>query len=212
MPITFFEITTAAAFLAFAREPADFVLIEVGLGGRFDATNVIARARGDGDHAGLARSSAIPRRYVGKIAFEKAGILKAGVPAVIAPQTAAAEGGDRSTCRTRSARRFFASATNGRQPRARMAASVIAGGTATCCRGRDWWVRINMPMPAPPSRVSNASPGFSAPRELLAVGLAQVEWPARLQRLTQWHAGAVDARQVRNYGSMAATTPPAARR
>ena len=44
-PITFFEITTAAAFLAFARNPADYLLLEVGLGGRLDATNVIARPR-----------------------------------------------------------------------------------------------------------------------------------------------------------------------
>jgi dihydrofolate synthase/folylpolyglutamate synthase len=44
-PITFFEITTAAAFLAFAREPADILLLETGLGGRLDATNVIACPR-----------------------------------------------------------------------------------------------------------------------------------------------------------------------
>ena len=44
-PITFFEITTAAAFLAFAREPADLLLLEVGLGGRLDATNVVAEPR-----------------------------------------------------------------------------------------------------------------------------------------------------------------------
>ena len=58
-PITFFEITTAAAFLAFARTPADVALLEVGLGGRLDATNVIAAPGGHGDHAGLARPSGI---------------------------------------------------------------------------------------------------------------------------------------------------------
>ncbi len=42
-PITYFEITTAAAFLAFAEHPADAVILEVGLGGRLDATNVVAR-------------------------------------------------------------------------------------------------------------------------------------------------------------------------
>ena len=62
-PITFFEITTAAAFLAFARTPADIVLLEVGLGGRLDATNVVRRPGGDRDHPGFARSSGIPRRH-----------------------------------------------------------------------------------------------------------------------------------------------------
>ena len=65
-PITFFEITTAAAFLAFARQPADVTLLETGLGGRFDATNVIARPARHRDHAGLARPSAFPRRHRGQ--------------------------------------------------------------------------------------------------------------------------------------------------
>jgi len=85
-PITFFEITTAAAFLAFARHPADMLLLEVGLGGRLDATNVIERpaltviTSIDIDH----------QQYLGEgveaIAREKAGILRAGVPCVLAPQ------------------------------------------------------------------------------------------------------------------------------
>ena len=85
-PITFFEITTAAAFLAFAREPADVVLLETGLGGRLDATNVIAEPRLTAitpvsvDHVQFLGTS------IEEIAFEKAGILKPGVPAVIGPQ------------------------------------------------------------------------------------------------------------------------------
>ena len=85
-PITFFEITTAAAFLAFARIPADYLILEVGLGGRLDATNVIARPRlsvittVDYDH----------QQYLGDtltaIAHEKAGILKKNVPAIIGMQ------------------------------------------------------------------------------------------------------------------------------
>ena len=85
-PITFFEITTAAAFLAFSREPADFALIEVGLGGRFDSTNVIERPRltaitpiSHDHHAFLGNTLA-------KIAYEKAGILKRGAPLVVARQ------------------------------------------------------------------------------------------------------------------------------
>jgi len=85
-PITVFEITTAAALLIFAEEPADVLLLEVGLGGRFDATNVIDRPAAavvtpiGHDHA----------EYLGTtlqaIAREKAGIFKRGCPAVIAPQ------------------------------------------------------------------------------------------------------------------------------
>ena len=55
-PITFFEITTAAAFLAFARVPADILLLETGLGGRLDATNVIDRPPADRDYPGIPRS------------------------------------------------------------------------------------------------------------------------------------------------------------
>ena len=56
-PITFFEITTAAAFLAFARHPADFVVLETGLGGRLDATNVVEKPRS----ASSPRSRSITR-------------------------------------------------------------------------------------------------------------------------------------------------------
>ena len=62
-PITFFEITTAAAFLAFARTPADIVLLETGLGGRLDATNVIRRPAVDRDHPDLARPPGVSRRH-----------------------------------------------------------------------------------------------------------------------------------------------------
>ena len=85
-PITFFEITTAAAFLAFARHPADAVLLETGLGGRLDATNVVARPR----LTALAPISLDHQAFLGErleqIAFEKAGILKAGVPCIVGPQ------------------------------------------------------------------------------------------------------------------------------
>lgn len=86
-PITFFEVTTAAAFLAYSRHPADVLLLEVGLGGRLDATNVFEKPLAtaitpiDIDHT----------RFLGdtltEIAGEKAGILKAGVPSAIAAQS-----------------------------------------------------------------------------------------------------------------------------
>jgi len=85
-PITFFEVTTAAALHLYATHPADFCLLEVGLGGRFDATNVIARplvaviASISKDHAEFLGSD------LAQIAAEKAGVLKRGVPGVVAPQ------------------------------------------------------------------------------------------------------------------------------
>lgn len=85
--ITYFEITTCAALLAFARTPADFTLLEVGLGGRLDATNVIDKPAltiitpVSMDHEGFLGNT------VAKIAGEKAGIIKRGVPCVVGPQT-----------------------------------------------------------------------------------------------------------------------------
>jgi len=90
-PITFFEITTAAAFLAFARQPADVLLLEVGLGGRLDATNVVARPLASVitpvsmDHMQFLGDS------LAAIAGEKAGILKPGVPAFVGLQEPAAQ-------------------------------------------------------------------------------------------------------------------------
>jgi dihydrofolate synthase/folylpolyglutamate synthase len=87
---SFFEVTAAAMFLAFARHPADACVIEVGLGGRFDATNVLARPAACGiaslgiDHeAFLLRPEAgVPTEPLERIAFEKASIAKRGVPLV----------------------------------------------------------------------------------------------------------------------------------
>ena len=85
-PITFFEITTAAAFLAFARTPADIALLEVGLGGRLDATNVVRRPAVTAITPVSLDHQAFLGDTVAAIAGEKAGILKPGVTAVIAPQ------------------------------------------------------------------------------------------------------------------------------
>ncbi len=84
--ITFFEITTLAAFLAFAETPADYLILETGLGGRLDATNIV-------DHPEICILTSISMDHanflgdtVEKIAAEKAGILKPGVPCIVAPQ------------------------------------------------------------------------------------------------------------------------------
>ena len=88
--ITYFEITTCAAMLAMARTPADFTLLEVGLGGRLDATNVINRPM----LTVITPVSMDHEQFLGdtvaKIAFEKAGILKRHVPCVVGPQSDAA--------------------------------------------------------------------------------------------------------------------------
>ena len=87
---SFFEVTTAATFLAFARHPADACVIEVGLGGRFDATNVLDHQAACGiaslgiDHEAflLAPEEGVPSEPLSRIGFEKAGIARAGVPLV----------------------------------------------------------------------------------------------------------------------------------
>ena len=87
-----FEVTIAAAFLAFSRTPADVCVVEVGMGGRFDATNVlepmalaacgIAALGLDHERFLLAPEDGVPKEPMARIAFEKAGIAKAGVPLV----------------------------------------------------------------------------------------------------------------------------------
>ncbi len=89
---SFFEVTIAAAFLAFSRTPADACVVEVGLGGRFDATNVleadavaacgIAALGIDHEAFLLAPEDGVPKEPMARIAFEKAGIAKRGVPLV----------------------------------------------------------------------------------------------------------------------------------
>ncbi len=84
--ITYFEITTCAALLAFARMPASYTLLEVGLGGRLDATNVIAKPA----LTVITPISIDHEQFLGdtlaKIAAEKAGIIKRGVPCIVGPQ------------------------------------------------------------------------------------------------------------------------------
>ncbi len=90
-PITYFEVTTAAALLAFAETPADNVLLEVGMGGRLDATNVVDRPA----VTAITRVSMDHMQFLGPtlaaIAAEKAGIAKPGVPLVVGPQAPEAD-------------------------------------------------------------------------------------------------------------------------
>ena len=178
-PITFFEITTAAAFLAFAETPADFTLLEVGLGGRLDATNVI-------DAPLLCVITPISldhQQYLGDtvtaIAGEKTGILKPGSPCVVGPQVAT--GLDVIEAR------------------------AAAIGAPLLVADQDWQViqehgrlvfqdlngLLDLPLPAliGAHQVENAGMALAALRALgadettCAAALTGAEWPARLQRL-----------------------------
>ena len=182
-PVTFFEVTTAAAFLAFARAPADAVLLEVGMGGTLDATNVVARPVA----VALTPISFDHMQHLGntlaKIAGEKAGIIKPGVPAAVGPQPAEA------------AAVFDARAAELGAPLFRAGREWRVEDTAAGFRyiGR---TTHELPRPALAGRhqidnaglavaVSDLVPGFGLTPAHLAAGLANAEWPARLQRLTR---------------------------
>ncbi|MDE2265296.1 MAG: bifunctional folylpolyglutamate synthase/dihydrofolate synthase [Alphaproteobacteria bacterium] len=183
-PITFFEITTAAAFLAFARHPADALVLEVGLGGKYDATNVVAHPRltivtpVGLDHAEFLGTS------LADIAAEKAGIVKPGVPLIVGPQDDT--------------------------PRDVILRRADALGAPVSVFGQDFFAHqehgrmvyqdldglLDLPLPRLVGRhqIENAAVAIAGMRRVGGVwameraieqGLKSVEWPARLQRLTR---------------------------
>ena len=184
--ITQFEITTAAAFLAFAEHPADALLLEVGLGGRLDATNVIERpALCVITPISLDHSEKLGATLA-KIAYEKAGILRAGVPAVVAQQEPEAE----DVIRAEGMRRG--------------APLVIWGEQFDAYEQRGRLVvqsevqLLDLPLPVLIGRhqIVNAGTAVAAALELRArlagialdelaieTGLTTARWPARMQRL-----------------------------
>ena len=180
-PITVFEVLMAAAFVLFARVPADLCVLEVGLGGRADATNVIAAPVA----CAITSISLDHREMLGDtlalIAREKAGIMKPGVPVVTGAQPA--------------------------EVLAVLAGHASAVGAALRARDRDWTITRTadglaytdaagtLVLP-PPSllglhQVDNAgiavatirASGLAIPEAAIARGLATATWPARLQRL-----------------------------
>lgn len=191
-PITVFEVTTAVALLLFSRVPADLLVLEVGLGGRYDATNVVefpvacAITSISMDHMDFLGDS------LAAIAGEKAGILKRGVPA----------------------------ATGQQEPEALMVleAEAAALGVTLAVRNQDWrigWTEtglhyadpggvMELPRPALPGphQADNAGIAIAALRgwnppwlneAAIAAGLATATWPGRLQQL---------------HGALAALLPP----
>lgn len=181
-PITFFEITTAAAFLAFKRTPADYLVLEVGLGGRLDATNVIKAPAVttittiDYDH----------QQYLGdtltSIAHEKAGILKRGVLGIVGVQPDEARSEIEHVAeRIRAPLKIATQDWQTYEQHGRLVYQDESG-------------LLDLPMPALLGRhqVDNAGNAIAAIRALderrideshIAQGLKSVQWPGRMQRL-----------------------------
>ena len=183
-PITVFEITTTSGLLLFARHPADVLLLEVGLGGRLDATNVIAHPLATVvtpisiDHMDFLGDT------IEKIAAEKAGILKRGVPAIVAAQP-------------RDALKVV------ERQAAKVGAPIKIAGedwTATEERGRlvyqDEAGLIDLPAPRLYGRhqfenaglaiaALRAIPGFKIAPAAYEAGMVKADWPARLHRLSR---------------------------
>lgn len=181
--ITQFEITTAAAFLAFSEAPADILLLEVGLGGRLDATNVVAKpalsviTTISMDHADKLGDT------IEQIAGEKAGIIKPNVPCIVSLQDEGPLAVIDEVAHD-------------------VGAPVVSWGRdyeAYEQRGRLIFQRddqlLDLPMPAlqGPHQVVNAGTAISAalnlrdfdiPDSAIDAGLKSVVWPARMQRLT----------------------------
>ncbi len=177
--ITYFEITTCAALLAFARTPADYTLLEVGLGGRLDATNVVAKPA----LCIITPVSMDHEQYLGdtvaKIAGEKAGILKRGVTCIVGPQADA-----------------------GLEVIEAIAARV---GAPLLIHGQHWHVAregdrmiyqdenglLDLPLPNLPGahQIQNAGAALAALRHLgqpeatYEAAVTRAFWPARMQRL-----------------------------
>lgn len=183
VPITYFEITTVAALLAFADTAADYTLLEVGLGGRLDATNVVANPAltvitpVDLDHQSFLGDT------LSLIAAEKAGIIKRGVTCVVGPQHDAAL----EVIEDRAAR---------------LGAPLLAHGQhwqVSEERGRliyqDERGLLDLPLPVLPGphQIGNAGMAIAALRHLTGdqaedaceAAVTRVSWPARMQRLTE---------------------------
>jgi dihydrofolate synthase/folylpolyglutamate synthase len=179
---SFFEVATAAALLAFARTPADACILEVGLGGRLDATNVVERPL----VTGIANLALDHQQFLGSglvdIAAEKAAIAKAGVPLLtqLYPAPVASRIGE--VAHERGALWL---------PRGGLWDAIASGGKL---RYRDERGTLDLPLPRLPGRhqAMNAAlaiamlrhqQGLNLPSSAVSAALGWADWPARLQRL-----------------------------
>jgi dihydrofolate synthase/folylpolyglutamate synthase len=181
LPITFFEITTAAAFVAFAEAPADLCIVEVGLGGILDATNVVTPkvsviAPVDIDHREFLGDT------IAKIAVEKAGIIKSGAPVVSARQHEEAEAV------------IEAAATLARVPLTLMGRDFDAWNERGRLLVQMQDRLLDLPAPSLPGEHQFANAGLAVAALLtlddprideaaMGAGIAGTVWPARFQRL-----------------------------
>jgi dihydrofolate synthase/folylpolyglutamate synthase len=180
-PITLFEMTTAVAFKLFSETPADVLLLEVGLGGRFDATNVVPNPSlcvitpVSIDHAEFLGST------LAAIAFEKAGIIKPRIPVVVAAQEdEACAVIERQAEKLRAPILIGAQDFTGREEHGRLVYQDEAG-------------LLDLPLPRLAGRhqIQNAATAIAAlrqfdpslPEAAFEAGMERVDWPARLQRL-----------------------------
>jgi dihydrofolate synthase/folylpolyglutamate synthase len=183
--ITFFEITTAVALLLFAEHEADVVLLEVGLGGRFDATNVIANPA----CTVVTPVSLDHAEYLGdtvtKIAGEKAGIFKRGAPAVIAPQEPEPTAVLEATAERVGASKILIGAQD---------FSVHEAGGRLVYEDGDGLLDLHLPKLAGRHQHVNAGTAIAAlraagygglPSFAFEQGMLNADWPARLQRIAR---------------------------
>jgi len=191
-PITIFEIETAAAFLLFARNPADILLLEVGLGGRLDATNVVERPLA----SVITRISVDHREFLGdtlpEIAAEKAGILKRGTPAIVVGQAREALAViERQAARLEAPLRIAGEDWSATEERGRLVYQDDDGLLdlpAPKLYGRHQFENAGAAIAA--LRAS----GLKLPVAAFEAGMTRVDWPARMQRLS--------------HGALAALVPP----
>jgi dihydrofolate synthase/folylpolyglutamate synthase len=202
---SFFEVTIAAAFLAFSRTPADACVVEVGMGGRFDATNVlepealaacgIAALGLDHERFLLAPEDDVPQEPMARIAFEKAGIAKRGVPLIVrSPYESEACEAVEDVAGKVGAPLYFGGNAG--------AWAIKENWRATeKVRYADWQEssgkQTSFVLPRPKldgeHQIENAGlaiamlrhqPQVHISMEAIAKGLVTVKWPARLQRLS----------------------------
>jgi len=183
-PITVFEILTAVTFILFSEQPADVVVLEVGLGGRFDATNVV-----ENPAVCIVQPISLDHQaYLGDrvelIAAEKAGIMKRGIPVVIGHQ----EFDGAKDVLISTAERLGC-------PLAVFAQDFLAYEEFGRLVYQDEFGLMDLPLPRLPGRhqIGNAATairavkaaGYSVTEEIAEKAMLSVEWPGRLQRLTE---------------------------
>jgi dihydrofolate synthase/folylpolyglutamate synthase len=181
-PITVFEITTAVGLVLFARHPADVLLLEVGLGGRLDATNVVEHPLA----TVITRIAIDHTDFLGdtfeKIANEKAGILKRGTPAIVAAQARDALAAiERQAARLNAPLKIAGEDWTATEERGRLVYQDEAGLLdlpAPKLYGRHQFENAGLAIAA-----LRAIKPFKVPPAAYEAGMVKADWPARLQRL-----------------------------